>query len=65
MIYEFWETKNTDALTHRFEIALERSRKRVLPEIDLVGELSLGNLKRLRSNVDVLEAKFVRKVDKG
>lgn len=51
--------------TYRFEIALELSRKSVLPEIDLIGELCLGDLESLRSDVDVLEAKLARQVDEG
>jgi len=31
----------------------------------LVGEFSLGDIERLGGDVDVLETKFVRKVDKG
>ena len=52
-------------LAYRFEIVLERIRESVLPESDLIGELCLGDLESLGGNVDVLEAKFVRKVDKG
>ena len=42
-------------LTYRLEFALEISGEGILPEIDLVGELCLGDLESLRSNVDVLE----------
>lgn len=51
--------------TYRFEVTLEMSGESVLPKVDLVGKLSLGDLESLRSNVDVLEAKLVRKVDQG
>ena len=52
-------------MTCRFEIALKVPRESILPEIDLVREFCPGNLERFRSNVDVLEAKTVRQVDKG
>lgn len=51
--------------THRFELALESIGESVLPEIDLIWELSLGDLECLGGNVDVLDPEFVRKVDKG
>jgi len=54
-----------DVVAYRFEIALERIRESVLPECDLIGEFCLGDLESLGGNVDVLETKFVRKVDKG
>ena len=53
------------ALTYRFEAAVEISGESILPEIDLVGELCLGNLEGLRSNVDVLEAELVGEVNEG
>lgn len=52
-------------MTYRLEISLEVSRESILPEIDLVRKLCLGNLECLGSNVDVLESKVVRQVDKG
>ena len=50
---------------YRFEIALERSRESVLPEIDLVGEFGLGDVESLGGDIDVLEAEFVCEVDEG
>ena len=60
----FEKGKNT-LLTHRFEITVEVSRESVLPEIDLIGELCFGHLESLRSDVHVLKAKLVRKMDEG
>jgi hypothetical protein len=51
-------------VTYRLEITLEVPREGVLPEIELIrGERRLGHLESLRSDVDVLEAERVRKVD--
>ena len=52
-------------LAYRFEISLERTRESILPEIKLVGEFSLSDLESLGSNVDVLEAEFVCKMNEG
>ena len=52
-------------VTYRLEITLKVSRETILPEIDPFRELCLSNLERLGGNVDVLEAKVVRQVDKG
>ena len=53
------------AVTYRLEIALKVSRESILPEIDPVRELCLRNLECLGGNMDVLEAKVVRQMDKG
>ena len=52
-------------LAYRFETALQRFGESILPEIDLVGELGLGDIEGLGGDVNVLETKFVTKVDKG
>ena len=60
-----FKKRKVAVMAYRLEIALKVSRESILPEIDLVRELCLGNIECLRSNVDVLEAKAVRQVDKG
>lgn len=60
-----FKKRKVAVMAYRLEIALKVSRESILPEIDLVRKLCLGNLECLGSNVDVLEAKAVRQVDKG
>ena len=50
-------------LAYRFEVPLEISRKGILPEFDLIGELGLGNTESLGGDVDVLRTKPVREMD--
>lgn len=52
-------------LAYRLEVALEVSGQRILPEIYLIGELCLGHFESLGSDMDVLKAIFVRKMNKG
>ena len=44
---------------YRSELAFERARKRVLPRLNLVSELSRRDRERLRSNVHCLDAESV------
>ena len=44
---------------YRCELAFERARKRVLPRLNLVSELSRRDCERLRSNVHCLDAESV------
>ena len=54
-----------NVVVYRFEMALERSRKRVLPEIDLVAEFGLGDVESLGGDVDMLVTEPVCEVDEG
>ena len=47
--------------TYRCELALERTRKRVLPKADLIGKLGASNSESLRSDVHALVAMGIRK----
>ena len=62
---EFLRYESVAVLTYRLKVTLEIPGKSVLPEIDLVGELCLGNIEGLGSNVDVLETELVGQVNKG
>lgn len=50
-------------LTYRLEFSLEITRESILPEFDLLGELSHGNPEGLGSNMNVLGTKLVCKMD--
>ena len=52
-------------VTYRMEVSLKVFGESILPELDPVRELCLGDLECLGSNVDVLGAEVVRQVDKG
>ena len=55
---------NHGLLTYRFEVSLEISRKGILPEFDLIGELGLGNIESLGGNVNELGAEPVCEMNK-
>ena len=60
-----FKKRGVPLITYGFKIALEAPRESILPEIDLIRELCLGDLESLRSDVDVLVTRFTRKVNKG